>query len=108
MSTAQEKDNPFPIRKYDDLKRLIYVDYNGIERIINVYWNDTNKIKIKYRLWNKDTEMEAFDKNGKVIIKSSAGIFIADTPHINIKNGRLSFKVSQKKLKEWNNFDYSK
>lgn len=91
----------YPIKKYDKLNRLIYVDWNGIERLVNIYWDDTNKIKIKYRLYSNDAEVEAYDKNGKVIIRSVSGKFILDLPKLKIKNSRVLYSVDKKKIKEW-------
>lgn len=91
----------YPIRKYDKLNRLIYIDWNGIERCINIYWDDTDKIKIKYRLYSDDSEVEAYDKNGKVIIKNVSGKFIIDLPRFKMKNGKVSYCIDKKLIKEW-------
>jgi len=91
----------YPIRKYDKLNRLIYIDWNGVERCINIYWDNTEKVKIKYRLYSKDAEVEAYDKNGKVIIKNVSGKFTLDLPKLKMKNGKISYNVDKNKLKEW-------
>jgi hypothetical protein len=90
-----------PIKKYDSLGRMIYVDWNGIERCINVFWDDTSKVKIKYRLWHDETEVEAFDKNGNVVFKSSSGVVIVKFPKLKFKDGRLFYTVDSQKIKEW-------
>jgi len=91
----------YPIRKYDKLNRVIYIDWNGVERSIYMYWDDTEKVKIKYRLYSSDAEVEAYDKNGKVIIRNVSGKFVLDLPKLSIRNGRVSYYVDKKKLKEW-------
>jgi len=91
----------YPIKKYDKLNRLIYIDWNGVERCINIYWDDTDKVKIKYRLYSKDAEVEAFDKNGKSIMKDASGKFTLNLPHLSIRNGKVSYSVDKNKLKEW-------
>lgn len=80
---------------------MIYVDWNGIERSINIYWNDTKKIKIKYRLWHEEADVEAYDINGKVIFQKSAGLYHLKLHRLNIKNGRLRYVVDKKKVDEW-------
>jgi len=72
----------YPIKKFDKLNRMVYVDWNGVERCINIYWGDTNKIKIKYRLWHSDTEVEAYDKNGNSIMKTSSGSLVVRLPRL--------------------------
>ena len=91
----------FPIKKYDHLNRMIYVDWNGVERCINIYWNDTNKIKIKYRLWHKETEVEAYDKKGNIVFRSSAGVIALNFPRLKIDNGRIRYVIDKKKVTEW-------
>ena len=91
----------YPIKKYDHLNRVIYIDWNGVERCINIFWDDTNKIKIKYRLWHSETEVEAFDKKGKVVLQSSAGIVTINFPRLKFSNGRLFYMVDKKILNEW-------
>lgn len=91
----------YPFKKFDHLNRLIYVDWNGIERCINIYWDDTNKIKIKYRLWNDETEVEAYDKNGDTILQSSAGKIVINFPRLRIENGRMYYVIEKNKIKEW-------
>jgi hypothetical protein len=91
----------YPIKKHDSLNRLIYVDWNGVERLINIYWGDTNKVKIKYRLWNDDAEVEAYDKNGNQVFNSSSGVAVFKFPRLRIEKGRVSYIVDKKKIKEW-------
>jgi len=91
----------YPIKKYDKLNRVIYVDWNGVERCINIYWGDTDKIKIKYRLYSSDAEVWAYDKNGKVIIRNVSGKFVLDLPRLKIKNNIVTYNVDKNKLKEW-------
>lgn len=92
----------YPIKKYDHLNRLIYIDWNGIERCINIFWDDTNKIKIKYRLWHSETEVEAYNKKGNIVLKSSAGIVTINFPRLKIdNNGRMIYFVDKKILNEW-------
>nr|QBM02753.1 hypothetical protein [uncultured archaeon] len=91
----------YPIKKFDNLNRVIYIDWNGVERCINVFWGDTNKIKIKYRLWHSETEVEAYDEKGNVIFQSSAGVIVIKFPRLKIKDGKLLYTVERKKIKEW-------
>ena len=91
----------YPLRKYDKLNRLIYIDFNGVERVIKIYWDDTEKVKIKYRLWKEDVEVEAYDKNGKKIFSSSGGRFNFELPRIKIRKDEIFYTVDKKKIKEW-------
>ncbi len=93
----------FPIKKYDHLNRMIYVDWNGVERCINIYWDDTNKIKIKYRLWHKEIEVEAYDKKGRIVFRNSAGVSVLKFPRLRIENGKMIYIVDKKKIIEWLN-----
>lgn len=100
MEQVPENNNiEYPIKKFDHLDRMIYVDWNGIERCINIFWDDTKKIKIKYRLWYNETEVEAYDKKGNIILQSSTGIM--KFPRLKIKDGILFYVVEGKKIKEW-------
>lgn len=99
----------FPIKKYDHLNRMIYVDWNGIERCINIFWDDTDKIKIKYRLWNNETEVEAYDLKGNVVFKRSTGVMVVDFPRLKMKNNKMFYIVDKKKIDEWlQKLDYQK
>jgi hypothetical protein len=91
----------YPLKKFDHLNRMVYVDWNGVERCVNVYWGDTNKIKIKYRLWHNDSEVEAYDKNGNIIIRSSAGLLSLRMPRLVYENGKMAYVVDKKKIEEW-------
>lgn len=91
----------YPIKKYDNLNRLIYVDWNGVERCINMYWDDTTNIKIKYRLWNKEAQVEAFDKNGNVIISNITGSIIIKLPKLKVNELGFYYCVEKKKIQEW-------
>ena len=91
----------YPIKKYDHLNRLIYVDWNGIERCINIYWDDTNSLKIKYRLWNQDAEVEAYDKKGNQILTTTSGVPIVKFPRLKIEKQNIFYIVDKKKITEW-------
>jgi hypothetical protein len=91
----------YPVKKFDHLNRLIYVDWNGIERCINIYWGDTNKVKIKYRLWNQEAEVEAYDKNGNVVFETISGAPVLKFPRLKIEKGRIAYCVDKKKVNEW-------
>jgi hypothetical protein len=91
----------YPIKKYDKINRVIYIDWNGVERCIYIYWDNTEKVKIKYRLYSSDAEVEAYDKNGKIIIKNASGKLVLDLPKLKIRNGRISYSVDKNKIKEW-------
>lgn len=91
----------YPIKKFDKLNRMVYVDWNGVERIINIYWDDTNKIKIKYRLWHNDYEVEAYNLKGKIIMKYSAGSFFLKLPRLTMKDNITSYIVDKNKITEW-------
>ncbi len=91
----------YPLKKYDHLNRLIYVDWNGVERVIKIYWDDTDKVKIKYRLWREETEVEAYDKSGNQIFSSSSGNLSFRLPRLKIEYERIYYSVDKKKVKEW-------
>lgn len=100
--------NDYPIKNFDKLNRMVYVDWNGVERCINVYWDDTDKVKIKYRLWHNDAEVEAYDRNGKTIIKSSSGMVSIRFPRLTIENRKISYSVEKNKIEEWSKILVSK
>lgn len=91
----------YPVKKYDKLNRLIYVDWNGVERSINIYWDDTEKIKIKYRLWNQEAEVEAFDKNGNKIFSNATGTIVIKLPRIKLEKKNIFYVIEKKKIAEW-------
>jgi len=91
----------YPIKKFDSLNRMVYVDWNGVERCANVYWSNTKNVKIKYRYWHQDIEVEAYDKNGIVIMKSSSGILSLKLPRLIIESGKITYCVDKKKIIEW-------
>jgi hypothetical protein len=96
------KEQPqYPIKKIDSLNRLIYIDFDGYERILNKYWGDTNLIKIKYRFFGSEIEIEAFDVNRKIIMYYSTGMFKFHLTDIKIDNNNLSFVVDKNKLFDW-------
>ena len=91
----------YPIKKYDHLNRMIYVDWNGVERCVNIFWENTKNIKIKYRLWSEESEIEAYDKSGNVIIHCSAGKLSVKLPRFRMDNEKIKYIVDKKKIKEW-------
>lgn len=91
----------YPIKKYDNLNRLIYVDWNGIERIVNIYWGETDRVKIKYRLWRDEAEVEAFDKSGNQIFSTSRGVTGIKLPRLKIEKDKIVYVVDKKKITEW-------
>ena len=90
------------LKKVDNLGRTIYIDWNGVERTIYVYYGDTSKMKLKYRLFHKETSLDAYDTSGKSILSYDAGKFEINVPGVWIsKDGEVNFRVDKIKLKEW-------
>ena|ERR1700722_52856 len=58
----------YPIKKIDNLGRIVHITWNDSERTVNTYWTDSNNIKIKYKYYNKDVSFDAYLKNGQNII----------------------------------------
>jgi len=92
----------YPIKKYDYLNRLIYINWNGTERVINRYWGTSTNIKIKYRIFGKDINTEAYSESGKQIIDYSKGKHDIILERINFNyKGLVSFCVERRKINEW-------
>ena len=98
------KEAKYPIRKIDNLGRLLYVDWNGIERSVYKYWKDTPNIKVKYRLFHQETSFDAYDTSGKIILSYSSGVFDINLPRLwSNKNGGIGFKIEKHRLLAWRN-----
>jgi|ERR1035437_6490618 hypothetical protein len=96
----------YPIKTFDHLNRLIYIAKNDVERVVNIYWADTNQIKIKYRLWKdeSETEIEAYNPNGEVIVRISLGKNEITLSRLKIINGSIKkWIISSEKINEWKN-----
>jgi len=92
----------FPIKKYDYLNRLIYIDWDGNEKIINKYWGKSKSIKIKYRIFGNDINTEAYDEQGKLIINYMKGRNLILLDRIRVDNfGIIEFKVDKNIMKRW-------
>lgn len=99
---AKEKA-PYPLlKKTDNLGRLVYVDWNGVERSIYKYWGNTNKIKLKYQLFHQEVSLDAYSTGGKNMMSYSSGIFDINLPGVwTHKNGDIAFKVKRPMLSAW-------
>lgn len=91
----------YPIKKYDSLNRLIYVDWNGVERVVMTYWGDTKQVKIKYRLFHQDQEVIAYDQNGNVIVEKSHGSLMLKLERFIIHQGKMAYAVSPENIDKW-------
>jgi hypothetical protein len=91
----------YPIKKYDELNRLIYVDWNGIERVIMTYWENTKQVKIKYRLFYQDQEVIVYDRFGKTIVEKSQGSLKLTLPRLIIFRGQIAYAVSPENITLW-------
>lgn len=102
MKKNEPTSNEFPLIKNDHLGRRIYVDWNGAERSIYQYWDDTKVIKIKYRLYHKDVSFDAYDKTGKNIISYSSGVFDLKLPKFWTDDfGEIFFYTERSKTINW-------
>jgi pullulanase/glycogen debranching enzyme len=98
-----EKPN-YPIKKIDNLGRLLYVDWNGIERSVYKYWKDTINIKVKYRLFHQETSFDVYDTSGKNILSYSSGVFEINLPRLwSDSYGGIGFKIEKNRLLYWRN-----
>lgn len=93
----------YPIKKKDNLGRLVYIKWNDIERSANVYWDNTENIKIKYKYYNTDVSFDAYDKAGKNVISYNGGRLDIKLDFIyfnNYDNG-FNFRISKVFNKKW-------
>jgi len=60
----------YPKEYKDELNRLAYVIDNEFERTVFVYYNKTNKIKIKYKYFHKDVYFDVFSRTGELIFSN--------------------------------------
>lgn len=102
VSNTQGKPSYPLLKKVDNLGRVIYIDWNGVERTIYVYYGNTSKVKLKYRLFHKETSLDAYNTSGKIIISYDAGKLEINIPGVWVhKDGGIDFRVDKVKLKEW-------
>lgn len=102
MRKNLSKYEEYPVVKNDSLGRRIYVDWNGAERSIYKYWNDTKSIKIKYRLYHDDASFDAYDKNGKNVISYSCGVLEMKLPKLWTDScGELCFCAEKNRIVKW-------
>jgi hypothetical protein len=88
----------YPVKYKDKLGRTVYVLENEFERIVFVYYGNTDKKKIKYHYINQDVYVDAFSRSG-VIIFSTVSRNVHET-HVEKKyDGTLDFIVNAEKLK---------
>lgn len=88
----------YPVKYKDKLGRTVYVLENEFERIVFVYYGETDKKKIKYHYINKDVYVDAFSKSGSIIF-STVSRNVHET-HVEKKHdGTLDFIVNPQKLK---------
>ena len=98
-----DKNIEYPIKKIDYLNRVIYIDYNGYERIVKTYWTNTNNIKVKYSYFGNEVLIQAFDKNAKKILTVSNLGYDLNLNNLIISKDRIEFVVEQNKIKDWKN-----
>ena len=91
----------YPIKKYDNLGRNIYIDWNGVERVVMTYWDYTKQIKIKYRLFHQDQEVIAYDLQGNIIVQKSQGSLKLSLPRLLIFQGKMAYAVSLDNIESW-------
>lgn len=88
----------YPIKYKDKLGRLIYLLENEFERVVFVYYGQTDRIKIKYHYINKDVYVDAFSRSGTIIF-STVSRNVYET-HVEKKfDGTLDFIVNPEKLR---------
>lgn len=96
-----ESKNKYPIEYHDKLGRVVYCLSNQFERTVFVYYEDSNRIKVKYQYFNKDVYFDVFSRSGQLIFSS-----ISNNVHqTNIEkkhDGSLDFIVNQEKLRLFN------
>jgi hypothetical protein len=91
-----------PLFKKDNLNRIIYIRWNSCVRVINKYYGDTHKLKIKYRIYNDETSIEIYDQNQEVIGSYESNKFsFKMSDKLTIYKNKLFFKVAQKTLSNW-------
>lgn len=92
----------YPIKQYDNLGRLIYIDHNGVERTLYRYWHDTRMVKIIYRYLGMDMTFDAYTQDGTKIISYVWGRLEVTLPGLKVHNGRIaSFGVHPTVMADW-------
>lgn len=89
------------IEKRDKLNRLVYVNFNEVERVIYKYYGNTNKIKIKIRLVSKEQIIEIYNKEGNIIYSDEASNNFIKMKNIKIYKNKISIKLPNEIRKEY-------
>jgi hypothetical protein len=89
------------IEKRDKLNRLVYVNFNEVERVIYKYYGNTNKIKIKIRLVSKEQIVEIYNKEGKIIYSDETNNNFIKMKNIKIYKNKISIKLPNEIRKEY-------
>jgi len=88
----------YPIKYKDKLGRLIYTLENEFERVVFMYYQDSDRIKVKYHYMNNDVYIDAFSKSGDLIFSTySRNIFESKIEKKH--DGTLDFIINPHKLK---------
>jgi hypothetical protein len=91
------------IEKRDKLNRLVYVNFNEVERVIYKYYGNTNKIKIKIRLVSKEQIIEIYNKEGRIIYSDETNNNFIKMKNIKIYKNKISIKLPNEIRKEYLN-----
>lgn len=93
----------YPIKKYDHLGRVVYVNWDNIERTANVYWGNTDKVKIKYSYFNNEVSFDVFTQDGINIICYNGIRLDIKLPFIifNNYNTSFNFHINKEFKKQW-------
>lgn len=90
-------DFGYPKRYKDKNGRIVYSQENEFERVVLIYYGDTDRIKIKYHYFHKDLYVDVFSKSGQIIF-STVSDNVNET-HVEKKpDGTLDFIISPQKL----------
>lgn len=87
------------LEKRDNLNRLLYINLNGVERIIYRYYGNTNITKFIIRLFAEEQTVEVFNKKGKLIYSNFGSYKFIKLKNITVSDDYIKIKLP-KKIKE--------
>ena len=91
----------YPVSELDVLGREVVLELSPGVKIVKTYWGKTNKVKVRYRIYNSETEFAVYDFNEKVIISNDGGIFRVTLKNLKITSTEFKYKVKSEILENW-------